>query len=788
MGTVTSPVENILTALDKAKCEPEWKKKEWVALCPSHDDRTPSLGLKDGANGCAVIHCLAGCKPENILEALGLSMRDLFPEKSHQRPHIPLPNHAGKANGHVNGAAKPPAAKPTVVATKEWELLDPHGGYVATHVRKDLSDGRKAVRWRIGQTWNLGDTALVDLPLYGCHLLAARPNVAVVVTEGEKAADAVTARGVLAVGTVTGASACPSDRSLDVLLGRDVLLWPDNDEHGYEHMRMILAALEGVAKSVRVVRWKDAPPKGDAADFKGTDDEFLDLIASATTRLETPQPVSDWDDPMPLDDRPLPDFPVDALPPVFRAWVEAEAEAVQVPAALPACLALGVASMALARADVRIKGGWEEPSNLYIGVAMDSGNRKSAVFRDAMAPTVAWEKEMNDRFALAVSQARAAQESCAEKVKVIKTDLARGKEGVTRHELDEAVKAADETTVPVIPRLFTDDVTSETLATMLSKHGCAMGVSSPEGGIFETMAGRYSDGVGNFDVYLKGHGGETIRVDRGSRPSVILDNPRISIILAFQHDVLRKLAEKDGFEGRGLLARFAFAIPKSIIGSRSLTPAGMPYDVSAAYDATIKRLINLTPFSLSPSEMPKIPTLTWLSDEARALFLSFRQAHEPRMAPTGDLHKILAWASKYPALVLRIASVLHAVEDSSKLTRPVSLKTMESALEIGRFFLEHARGAFLVMCQDPEIEKAKTLITWLRTPSNSMLVDGMRRFTKRGAHQGLRGSTAFRAAEDLDAPLRHLVNFGWIRPCELPEMTGPGRRPGPTYEIHPTLR
>jgi DNA primase len=62
---------------------------KWVARCPAHEDKSPSLSLSE-KNGIPLIHCFAGCEPLAILEAVGLSWPDILPEKldreSHQRP------------------------------------------------------------------------------------------------------------------------------------------------------------------------------------------------------------------------------------------------------------------------------------------------------------------------------------------------------------------------------------------------------------------------------------------------------------------------------------------------------------------------------------------------------------------------------------------------------------------------------------------------------------------------------------------------------------------------------
>src|ERR1019366_10624509 len=89
--------------------------------------------------------------------------------------------------------------------------------------------------------------------------------------------------------------------------------------------------------------------------------------------------------------------------------------------------------------------------------------------------------------------------------------------------------ALDRLDVPAPPRMFTADVTPEKLASLLHENGGRMAVLSAEGGIFDIMAGRYSSGMPNIDVYLAGHAGDPIRVDRRGRSPEFVDRPALTI-------------------------------------------------------------------------------------------------------------------------------------------------------------------------------------------------------------------------------------------------------------------
>lgn len=75
--------ESVITALDVAGCNPIGTiVYGWRAHCPAHDDRNPSLSVSIGDNGTWLVNCFAGCSVEDVVEALGLTMADLFPDGS----------------------------------------------------------------------------------------------------------------------------------------------------------------------------------------------------------------------------------------------------------------------------------------------------------------------------------------------------------------------------------------------------------------------------------------------------------------------------------------------------------------------------------------------------------------------------------------------------------------------------------------------------------------------------------------------------------------------------------
>jgi hypothetical protein len=72
------PVKLLLERLERV----ETRNGSYLALCPAHEDREPSLSVGEGDDGRALIKCFAGCTPQHITDALGLQMSDLFEHRN----------------------------------------------------------------------------------------------------------------------------------------------------------------------------------------------------------------------------------------------------------------------------------------------------------------------------------------------------------------------------------------------------------------------------------------------------------------------------------------------------------------------------------------------------------------------------------------------------------------------------------------------------------------------------------------------------------------------------------
>ena len=487
----------------------------------------------------------------------------------------------------------------------------------------------------------------------------------------------------------------------------------------------------------------------------------------------------EWAPPMPLHYFDPPPFPTHVLPHWWRVFVEAEAGATQTPPDLAAMLSLSaVAACSARRIEVEVKQGWREPLNIYTVTVLPSGNRKSAVFRDVVAPLEAEE----ERAALAaqneVAIAKEEKDYLHRKLKKARKDIESGT--ATLEDTQRIAAEIARFQVPRNPRLLADDITAEKLEILLAEQNGRMAVLSPEADIFEIMAGRYSaSGITNLGVFLKGHAGDSIRVDRVGRGTVTVHHPALTVGLAVQPDVIYGLAEKREFRGRGLTPRFLYSLPVSNVGRRDVDPPPLPKAIRSTFEANLTKLLELR--SAENEDADYRPHVLHLDDEARRALLLFAAQIEVELSPTGELGDIVEWGSKLVGAVARVAGNLHIAENAAEdepWKNPVTSDVIERAIEVGEYLIRHAHAAFALMGSDPAIANAEHILKWIEGKSKT-------EFTVRELFEGVKGR--FKRVNNLKPGLLLLIDHQYIRKHEQPRRPGPGRPPSPVFDVNPAV-
>jgi hypothetical protein len=485
----------------------------------------------------------------------------------------------------------------------------------------------------------------------------------------------------------------------------------------------------------------------------------------------------------------VPAFPVDALPKVFARKVAELAAATQTDPAMAGTSALSVLSAcAGGHARIQIRDGWNEPLCLYTNTIASPGERKSAVqasmvqpLRDAeadlgMAGEVA-RLEQQDALDLAKKKVdllnKAAVNAAAQAASPGAAAADREAAEQAAQAAREAKKAMREIEVPVTPRLLADDTTPEAAATLLSLHGGRIAIISAEGGIFDTLAGRYARTV-NIDVFLKGHSGDPIRVDRQGRAPQHIPSPALTMGLMIQPRIIETIAANRDFVGRGLLARFLYAQPVSRVGRREIAAQTVARAVEYDYRTAVKKL------AAGMAGWAGDPAVLMLHPLAETEVRRIEADVEPALAGDGELASpstLTEWGSKYVGAVVRIAGLLHLAEHGEAgHSTPVDADTIRAARRIGDYFKAAAINVFTRMA-DPDIGAAVYLLDRVASLDAEEV-------SERDVFSCCNRSR-FPIKVAMAPALNRLVEHGYLIPLEQTKKPGGGRPASPRYKVHP---
>ncbi|WP_433015107.1 DUF3987 domain-containing protein [Kribbella sp. CA-294648] len=472
-----------------------------------------------------------------------------------------------------------------------------------------------------------------------------------------------------------------------------------------------------------------------------------------------------WDVPVPLNGPVIapPPFPVDVFPGWLAEMVTGVAQFTQTDPAMAGTLAVAVLSAcAGGRLEVEPVAGWREPVNVFAAVIAGPGERKSPVHRAMTRPLFDAQSTLGEAMRPRIAEAAALKDIAERQAEQAKSAAAKASDPDQRVDASDAAVAAalaaEAVTVPNLPKLIVDDATPEALIGLMAANGGRMAIISDEGGIFDTLAGRYS-GAPNLDPYLKGHAGQPMSNERQTREGASIDKPALTVCVMAQPSVLRKFGGNAELAGRGLPARFLFALPRSLAGYRGVEMAPIPEAVASAYAANIHDL------AVTLAEWAD-PAVVVFTPEATRIRLEAATAVEAQLRPSGDLYEFKEWGNKLTGATLRLAGLLHVAHHPFEAwRRPIAADQMASAVRLAEFFVAHYRVALTAISSDSAIETARYVLDVLTTKNMTV-------FTKRELHR--RVSRQLPKAEQVGAVLDELTALGWVR-----------RTPDARYEIHP---
>lgn len=254
-------------------------QREWKARCPAHDDNRESLSVSIGRNGAIMLKCHRGCSNRDIVDRLGLTFADLYPDK-------------GKPNG-VTYTPQPTSNHSATNKNKQSGMFDFHNVlavYTYRNGTRKLRDSHKRFFWQHldGDEWK---------PRRGNapHILyvAGQPQDTLFIVEGEKDCDTMSRLGFYAVSPENGAGGQGKwlESYNQDIKGKSVRIIPDNDDVGRAFADEIATKIRSVAKDIKVLDlrtvWTDIREHQDITDMLdrfGKDETIKRIMMAENTK------------------------------------------------------------------------------------------------------------------------------------------------------------------------------------------------------------------------------------------------------------------------------------------------------------------------------------------------------------------------------------------------------------------------------------------------------------------------------------------------------------------------
>lgn len=216
-------------------------------ICPAHDDHNPSADWHRTKHTWRCRACNVGGGALDLARRLGV---DLPERRDTTRPAAPAPQQKRRA-------------------IAAYSYVDEAGQLLYQSIRfEPKSFSQRRPDGNGGWIWNVTEVRKVPYNLPGILAGADEPwnQPIVYVVEGEKDADRLNSLGCVATTNVAGAGKWTDDLSA-FLSDRNVVILPDNDDAGRQHAQRVLASLDGIAASARIIELPGLREKGDVSDW-----------------------------------------------------------------------------------------------------------------------------------------------------------------------------------------------------------------------------------------------------------------------------------------------------------------------------------------------------------------------------------------------------------------------------------------------------------------------------------------------------------------------------------------
>lgn len=492
--------------------------------------------------------------------------------------------------------------------------------------------------------------------------------------------------------------------------------------------------------------------------------EMRSTLQSTTERLYQVKEQGGW---LPIVEEQKPEetlslsFPSHAFPPEIEDYLQSATAHIQVDAAMVFAAALATFALCM-QGKYRIShpsgNGHKEHLCLYIVIAADPGERKSAVFSAVNRPIREWQAEKREKYKFYFAEYDT-QKTILEgqrdnlKKKLSNKQIKPEERATIGDELTAATADLEALQPPVSPEIIATDATVEALADLMRLTGETAGVFSDEADFFKILAGLYTGGqAGNLQLPLKAYGGAPFYLLRRGR-TIGMQRPLLSICLMVQPSLFVETLGNDTLKGRGMVGRLVTCTPKKMAGLRDVRSNVKLNEI--AYQSYKETMLQFLDTDQKPDT--EISVISW-SEDAKERMLDYLQTVENSMQAGCPMEEATDYASKAAGVAIRIAGILHMLwkKDANE---PISLAVAEKAIAVHTYFFSEK----LKEIQQTETRESQLKGKLLERIKKETIQQKKAFVSERKVHQSLRSTKEFGRKEDFEFYLRALVEENQIQ-------------------------
>jgi len=750
-----------------------------VAICPSHNDKSPSLTASCNSEKI-LVKCQAGCSFDAVVSALGMEQSQFF-------------------------APKEKLLSKKIVARYRYE--DKEGNHAFDVVRFEPKNFRPQ---RPDGKWSLEGVERVPYRLPQM-LEAIQVGKGIVLVEGEKDVEAATNIGLVATTFAGGAGKWHKEYSKWFQEAKVICL-PDNDDAGRKGMHIIATEIVKVAKSVRWLELPDLPEKGDLSDWLNIPDNdkkvFEILVTNAPQwdpnylhitladpelgeRLNILNSVDEiWLEPQEITPELLPvdKFNSELLPIPLREWLLDISHRMQVPLDFPsgACVVV-MSSIIGTRLSIcpKKKDPWQVVPNLWGGLIQKPSQLKSPPVKEVLRPmkeleTEAFKKfdEDNFQYEKEFRVFEMKKRVCEERMK---SALKKNKDtdfSVAENDLEKL--ESNPPKEPKLRRYQTQDTTIEKLQDMLSENPQGIFIFRDElNGFLMKMKKDGHDE--DEDFHIEGWAGDgSFTLDRIGRGTVRSELICESIFGTIQPTrIIPHIRQtKSDTKNSGFIQRFQIMLFPDSENWEYIDKSQNSAAARRAFNC-FKEIANMDFRSLKGciTEVNKIPYMRF-SEDAQELFIAWLHELQEKLCNPENSPIIREHFGKYRSLMPSLALQFHLVDIADGMSSgPVSLSAAQMAAAWCEYLESHARRIY-GMAEDITARAAGILADRIQAGKLE------NNFTAREVQR--KGWELLSEKEVVKGALQDLVEANWLREIIL-SATSKGGPIKVEYEINPKI-